>query len=646
MLTKRIKIIWFSLIISLSLVSQVRLPKLISDGMVLQRNASVKIWGWASAGANISVQFVGSTYKTITDSSGNWNIVFPKMKAGGPYELNIMSRDTVIIHDILIGDVWLASGQSNMELPMKRVSWNYPGEIEASENKFIRQFVVPQLYNFNYPENDVPHGSWKSANPLNTPDFSAAAYFFAKGLYGKYKIPIGIINASLGGSPAESWISEEAIKKFPAYFDEAQKYKDSMLIKNTEESDSKRIHEWNVLLRQKDEGYADSIQNWTKSILETSDWKVMNVPGYWADTEIGNINGVVWFRKNIDIPLTLAGKSAQLILGRIVDADSVFVNGVFVGTVSYQYPPRRYTIPEGVLTSGTNTFVIRVINSSGRGGFVPEKQYALISSDTTINLEGAWKYRLGAVMEPLASQTFIRWKPVGLFNGMISPLLKYSIKGAIWYQGESNAKKPDEYKELLSTMIKDWRTRWGLGDFPFVIAQLPNFMDPKAEPTESNWALLREAQLQILSVPNTAVAIMIDLGEWNDIHPLNKKDVGIRLARSAEKIAYGEKKIVSSGPIYKSMKVKGKKIVISFTNIGSGLTANDGKKLRHFAIAGEDKKFVWAEASIEKNSIVVWSNQIKKPVAVRYAWQDNPAAVNLYNREGLPASPFRTDKWK
>ncbi len=641
-----ITIVCLSIIVSFSIVSQVRLPKLISDGMVLQRNAPVKLWGWASAGELIVIQFVESTYKTITDRSGNWNIVLPKMKAGGPYELKITSNDTVIIHDILIGDVWLASGQSNMELPMKRVSWNYPGEIESSENKFIRQFIVPQRYNFNFPENDVPHGSWKSANPANIPDFSAAAYFFAKELYGKYKIPIGILNASLGGSPAESWISEEAIKKFPVYFDEAQKYKDSMLIKNTEESDNKRIREWNVLLRQKDEGYADSAHLWISPSMEISDWKSMNIPGYWAESELGNVNGVVWFRKNINIPSTLEGKSAQLILGRIVDADSVFVNGVFVGTVSYQYPPRRYTIPEGVLSSGTNTIVIRVINSSGRGGFVPDKQYALVLSDTTINLVGPWKYRLGAVMESLAGQTFIRWKPVGLFNGMISPLLNYRIKGAIWYQGESNAKKPDEYKELLSTMIKDWRKRWGQGDFPFVIAQLPNFMEPKTEPSESNWALLREAQLQTLSVPNTGLAVMIDIGEWNDIHPLNKKDVGIRLALSAEKIAYGEQKLVSSGPMYKSMKVKGKKIVISFTNTGSGLTTNDGEKLRHFAIAGEDKKFVWADASIEKNTIIVWSNQIKKPIAVRYAWQDNPAAVNLYNKEGLPASPFRTDQWK
>ena len=338
----------------------------------------------------------------------------------------------------------------------------------------------------------------------------------------------------------------------------------------------------------------------------------------------------------------MAGKSAKLILGRIVDADSAFINGQFVGTVSYQYPPRRYDIPTGLLKAGENTIVVRVISNIGKGGFVPDKQYAVVTKDTSINLTGEWKYRLGAEMPPLESQTFIRWKPTGLYNAMIAPLLNYKIKGVIWYQGESNAERPKEYLSLFSTMIKDWRTNWNEGDFPFLFVQLPNFMETKSEPSESNWALLREAQLKTLSLPNTGMVVAIDIGEWNDIHPLDKKDVGYRFALAAEKLAYGDN-IVYSGPIYKSMKIDGNKIILSFTHTGSGLIAKGDNKLKYFAIAGNNKKFVWANAKIENNKVVVWNDKVKNPVAVRYAWADNPDGANLYNKEGLPASPFRTD---
>jgi len=272
-----------------------------------------------------------------------------------------------------------------------------------------------------------------------------------------------------------------------------------------------------------------------------------------------------------------------------------------------------------------------------------DKQYELVSNGETIDLRGEWRYRLGAVMEPLASQTFIRWKPLGLFNGMLSPLLNYAIKGVTWYQGESNAGRPHEYRKLLPALIRNWRAKWNQGDFPFLIVQLPNFMESHAEPTESNWAMLREAQLQILSIPHTGMAVAIDIGEWNDIHPLNKKDVGKRLALAAEKVAYGDETVIASGPIYQSMKIDGNKIVLSFINTGSGMKAREGD-LKCFAIAGADKQFVWANAKIEGNTVVIWSESISQPKFVRYAWADNPAGANLYNNEGLPASPFRTDQ--
>jgi len=639
------KIVFLFLLLSITIFSQVRLPKLISDGMVLQRDTKVKIWGWASQDEKISVRFIDSTYNTKANDNGEWNIILNQLKAGGPYTMQIVANNSITIRDILVGDVWVCSGQSNMELPMSRVKPIYENEIANSENNFIRQFYVPQKYNFNKTENDFQWGSWKSANPENILNFSAVGYFFQKELYDKYKIPVGVINTSLGGSPAESWLSEDALKEFPAYYKEAHRFKDSSLIKQIEDSDNNRINAWYVLLRQKDEGYKDLQNIWYKPSLNTSGWATMKIPGYWADTKLGFVNGVVWFRKSFVVPSSVAGIKAKLNLGRIVDADSVFINGRFVGTTSYQYPPRRYVIPEGVLKAGENNITVRVISNSGRGGFVLDKQYEIISGDTKIDLTGEWQYKLGATMQPLGSQTFIRWKPEGLYNAMLAPLLNYRIKGVAWYQGESNAERAIEYRKLLPALIRDWRKNWSQGDFPFLIVQLPNFMDAKGEPSESGWALLREAQLQTLSLPNTALAVTIDIGEWNDIHPLNKKDVGIRLELAAEKIAYGNNNVVYSGPRYRSMKVEGNKIILTFSNTGSGLSAKGGGELKYFAIAGPDKKFVWASARIDNNNVIVWNDRVANPVAVRYAWADNPEGANLFNQEGLPASPFRTDDW-
>jgi len=612
--------------------------------MILQRDAEVKIWGWAAAHENISIEFHDSLYQTIADSSGEWNIKLPALKAGGPYTMSVSASDTITLKDILIGDVWICSGQSNMELPMKRVSPIYESEIANSENTNIRCFTVPQKYNFNEAQKDLESGCWQTTNPKTILDFSAAAYFFAKELYEKYDIPIGLINTSLGGSPAEAWMSEESLKMFPAYYQEAQRFKDSTLIKKIENQDKVRIQAWYNELGQKDEGYQDPQKTWYDPTLSTSDWATMKIPGYWVTTELGSVNGAVWFKKEFDVPASMIGQPAQLILGRIVDADSVFVNGVFVGTTGYQYPPRRYDIPTNVLREGENIIVVRVISNIGKGGFVLDKHYEIIAGGQIINLIGDWQYRLGTKMEPLASQTFIRWKPLGLFNAMISPLLNYSMKGVIWYQGESNAERPVEYRELFPAMIQDWREKWNQGGFPFLFVQLSNFMEAKKQPSESNWALLREAQLKTLSVSNTGMVVTIDIGEWNDIHPLNKKDVGKRLALAARKVAYHDDKAVYSGPIYRSMKIVGNKILLTFNNIGGGLVAKGGRELTNFAIAGADNQFVWAKARIKNGKIEVWNNKIPKPKAVRYAWADNPSGANLYNREGLPASPFRTDE--
>ncbi len=626
---------------SLSIISyaQIRLPKLIGNGMVLQRNTALKIWGWASPNEKVKIEFNQKRYETAATTQGEWTVTLPQMKAGGPYTMTLKASNEMTLRDILIGDVWLASGQSNMELPMYRVRPRYESEIANSTNANIRFFSVPQRYDFNTPQSDLPSGEWRAANPDNVLAFSAAAYFFAKEIQAKYQIPVGIVNASLGGSPAQAWISEEALKAFPEYYAEAQRFKDQLLINQIESQEQAKIRDWYSRLRQKDEGYKDSATNWFEPNLNTTDWATMKVPGYWANTPLGPVNGVVWFRKEIELSAAQAAQPAKLNLGRIVDADSVFINGVFVGTTSYQYPPRWYKVPANVLKAGKNVIVVRVISNSGQGGFVLDKPYHLTFGNEKIDLKGDWQYKPGATMEPTPGMTFIRWKPVGLFNAMIAPLLNYRIKGAIWYQGEANTGKPVEYKDLLATMIRDWRTHWGEGDFPFLLVQLANFMESKSNPSESNWAQLRESQRQTLNVPNTGMAVTIDLGEWNDIHPLNKKDVGLRLALAAQKVAYGEKKIVSSGPVYQSMKVEGNKIILTFSNTGSGLVAKGGE-LNYFAIAGADNKFVWAKAKIKNNKVIVWNENIANPVVVRYAWADNPEGANLYNKEGLPASPF------
>jgi len=637
-------VLFYLSIISQTVFCQVRLPRLVSDGMVLQRDANVKIWGWAGEGEKVTIKFDGKTYNTTADIDGKWAVTLPELKAGGPYSMDITASNHLTLKDILIGDVWVCSGQSNMDLSMARVKDRYEDVIANSNNPAIRRFFVSKRYDFNTPQEDLQSGYWESANPESILCFTATGYFFAKALYEKYEVPIGLIHASVGGSPAEAWLSEDALKEFPAHLETAGKFKDSVYLNQIMEKDNAVSNAWYSRIRKIDKGLEKGQKAWFDEDYDTSEWATMNVPGYWADHELGPVNGVVWFRKEIDVPASMIGKPARLWLDRIVDADTTYVNGKIVGTVSYQYPPRIYDIPENLLKAGRNVIVIRVINNSGRGGFVQDKPYQLSAAGQTIDLKGKWQYKLGATMDPLPPKTFIEWQPLGLYNGMIAPLLNYKIKGVIWYQGESNTGKPLEYQKLFPALIADWRGKWNQGDFPFLYVQLANFMEVKDKPSESNWAELREAQLKTLAVANTAMAVAIDIGEWNDIHPLNKEDVGKRLALAAQKVAYGDEEVVHSGPIYQSMKIQANKIIITFTNVGSGLIAKGGGELKHFAIAGADKKFIWAKAKIEGDKVIVWNDDITNPVAVRYGWADNPEGANLYNKEGLPASPFRTDE--
>lgn len=621
--------------------AQVRLPRLISSGMVLQQRTPLRIWGWAAPGEKLSIRFTGHQYSTQSDEQGNWHIDLPARKAGGPYTMTITASNEIQLNNILIGEVWLCSGQSNMELTMERVKYRYPEEMGGAGNTAIRQFTVPDEYDFVSEHKDLDAGEWLPATHENLPQFSAVAWFFAKHLFEKYKTPIGLINAALGGSPAEAWISEASLKQFPEYYQEMQRFKDAALISSIESSDRSATSRWTATLNDKDEGLKE---HWAATGFADTGWISIKVPGYWTDALPGFVNGAAWYRTSFELPASAAAQPARLELGRIIDADSVFVNGRFAGTTGYQYPPRRYLLPAGLLKAGNNRLVVRIVSQSGRGGFVPGKPYRLIMDKDTFLLEGQWQFRAGAAMDPMPAQTFVRWKPGGLYNAMIAPLTFTAIKGVAWYQGESNAARPAGYFRLMQALLSNWRAAWKQPSLPFVYVQLPNYMEPVAAPSESNWAALRQQQLNLLSVPYTGMAVALDAGEWNDIHPENKKTVGERLALQARRVAYREKSLVASGPVYQSMKINGNTITVFFNNTGSGLLAKNNAPLAMFAIAGADGKYVWAEAAIKGNTVLVWNDAITHPVSVRYAWANNPEGANLYNKEGLPAAAFETGK--
>ncbi len=632
------KYVFLIFLLGFSLVNfaQIHLPDIIQDGMVLQRDQNIKLWGTASPSEKIALHFNRRSFRTIADLEGKWEIDLPAVKAGGPYTMNFSGRNNVQVKDVLFGDVWLCSGQSNMEHNIGVHEVTYSKEIAQANYSLVRQFLIPNSSSLQGPLNNGS-GTWKAAIGNDIRTFSAVAYFFAKKVFQETKVPIGIINASVGGSPIESWISESNLSAFKSIRDIIDKNKVEAGEIAVKKDDSERL--------RPDRGLTDSLK-WFDLKYKPSHWRNINIPGYWADQGLKGLNGVVWYRRYINLPSSLISYDAKVFLGRIVDADELFINGQKIGSTGYQYPQRRYNIPKGVLKEGKNLFVIRVTNNLGKGGFVPDKPYALVAGTDTVDLKGYWQYKVGTSFLPGEyKDTFSSLpqnQPTALYNGMIAPIKRYGIKGVLWYQGEANTGNPVMYDRLLPALMHDWRKQFHNNDLPFIYVQLPGFMDYNYLPSESNWARLREAQLNSLKVPNTAMVVGIDAGEWNDIHPENKEVIGYRAALSALGMVY-KKNIVFSGPIFKESIILTDKIIISFNHIGSGLVANDGEPLSDFAIAGADRKFVWAKAIIDNNKVVVWDESVRKPLYVRYAWADNPINPNLYNKEGLPASPFRTD---
>lgn len=640
------------LLICLSLLSishalaEVTLPRLLSDGAILQRDKPLTIWGWAAEGEKVTVSFAGKE-KSAQAVDGKWQVTFPARKAGGPYELVVTGEKNQLKRsNILLGDLWLASGQSNMELPLRRVRHQYPGLIETTQQPNIREFNVPVTYAFKGPLSDYTQGAWKTATPENLEGFSAVGFFFAQKLLAENKVPVGIITIPVGGSPAEAWVSESVLQQYPEYFKKLQPFKDDAHVQATITKDKANSDKWYGDLGAADIGLKN---NWSQEKLDTSDWKTLQVPGFLKEQGIEFTNGAFWVRKTIELTPAQAAKKAVLWLGCIVDGDQVFVNGQAVGQTGYQYPPRIYALPAGLLKAGKNSIAIRVTSYSANAGFVKDKRYALMlgeskfgaaySGDEEVSLRGEWQYQIAATAGSMQPGTTLHYLPSSLFNAKLAPALPLKIKGVIWYQGESNVSRAAEYQQLMTDLINDWRKQFQQKDLPFVYAQLANFLPAASQPGESGWAELREAQRKTLAVKNTAMAVAIDAGEWNDIHPLDKQTVGERLALGALKVAYGKKSLLASGPSLKKVKAKGGKVELTFTDVGKGLETRGGE-LKHIAIAGADKKFVWAKAEVKGSKIVVWADAIAEPKWVRYAWADNPEGANLYNSAGLPASPF------
>lgn len=635
--------LWLTLVVLIlggsTSFAQIELPRLISQNAVLQRDTNLKLWGWSGDRESVRLRFNGNIYEGTAENAGKWEISLPPQSSGGPHILEFFSSsDTLILNNIVFGDVYLASGQSNMELAMNRLADTYPEEIEAADYPMIRQFLVPDEFSFEEEKDDLSSGSWKAVNAENIYEFSGVGYFFAKSLYEEFQVPIGIINSALGGSPVEAWLDEEALEEFPELSAEHLRWKNEALRDSVTKADQQRSEEWYAEINNKDEGLANTTP-WFEPGINRSSWNEVEIPGYVSDDFFKKGAGVAWYAKEVVLPEEPSPNKARLNLGRLVDMDYAYVNGKLVGQTGYQYPPRNYDFDPEILNEGKNEIVVRLINNGGEMGFVEDKPYQLIVENDTIDLKGKWKIKKGADIADLESQTFIRWKPGGLYNAMIAPLKKYPIKGVLWYQGESNTSNPELYSRTFPKLIERWRTHWNQPDLPFLYVQLANFMEKSDEPQESNWAQLREVQRSVKEdLHNTGMAVIMDVGEWNDIHPVKKKEVGERVALQAKKMIYG-KNINPNGPEPDTWKVEENGVILKFRNVEEGWKSNGTPG--SFTVSDDGKTFYKAQAEIlGDNRIKIWSNDVQNPGYVRYGWANNPANANLFNQQDLPMGPF------
>jgi sialate O-acetylesterase len=644
--------------------ADITLPRLISEGMVLQRGTPIRLWGIAAPGEVVTAQLAGRSATATAAADGRWELRLPKQPAGGPYTLTIAGKNTVTIPNVLIGEVWVCSGQSNMEWPLA-ASANAAQEVAAASDPLLRMFTVSKAI-ARTPQSDVTGGTWQSALPENAGGFSAVGYYFARKLRQVLGVPVGIIHTSWGGTRIEAWTERAVLERL------GEPETQFTWLSQTPPglSDAKaRWHKARAAWQAAgsptgpapDTGRAAGWERAQNADFDDSSWGTVRVPGAWEQAGVPALeylDGVVWLRTTVDVPAAHAGKAAVLSLGAIDDADETFVNGTPVGAVTPGTPDswqlkRRYAVRPGVLKAGRNTIAVRVWDGQGEGGIIgPDLSLATEDGSWKAPLAGGWRFGIEQSRladpgpEPGSNDPNAA---TALYNAMLAPVTPYTIMGALWYQGESNAGDAAGYRKKLPAMIANWRAAFGIPNFPFLVVQLAPFMAISDQPEDPAWAHLRESQRQTaLTEKNVGLAVITDVGDEADIHPRQKGPVGERLGLLALKIAY-RKPGVAEGPVLSKAEARGATISLHFTSVGKALLARTrdsagrpvaAGRLVGFAVAGDDGKFVWADARIVgKDRIEVASPQVPRPTRVRFGWANYPI-VNLANDAGLLASPF------
>ena len=631
-----------------------RIASLFGDHAILQCHKPVPVWGWTDPLTRVDARLGSTHVQGLSNADGYFCLRLPPMKPGGPFELEVSVSDfghSVLSKDLFVGEVWIASGQSNMEWTFQMLGPDGAADVAAANDSLLRMLTLPK--NAILGGRSSFDAQWEVFQPSKASDFSAVATYFARKLREELGVAVGIVNASWGGTPVEAWISRNWLAKNPFSRSAFARY----------ESNINSPGYWSAMddLQKNglpaDPGNRGETGGWALADAGAPEWKAVHLPNPWQ--AFGHsYSGVFWFKKTIDIPVSWEGRELVLHLGAIDKQDTTYFNGLPIGSTGIGFEeehwnsPREYSVPREVVKAGRATIAVRVYSFVYQGGMVgPAEQMKLSLRDSpgeSLPLAGEWQYRVeqnfGIVSPP--SQPWGNGNPntpAILHESMIAPILPYAQRGAIWYQGESNAERAREYRSLLVDMIRNWRLDWGQGDFPFLVVQLANYRSPAEYEEGSHWAKLREAQLKVLDEPGTALAVTIDIGDAADIHPKNKRDVGERLALCALSKAYS-KPTAFSGPTYREHFVEGNGIRLHFDHVADGL-ASRGGDLRTFVIAGENRVFHPATATVEGNTLFVSAALVPSPVAVRYAWADNPHGCNLINSTGLPASPFRTDSW-
>ena len=624
---KKVVVVVFLFLIQ-TVVAQISLPYIFSDNMVLQRGQKMPVWGFSSPNETIKVVFKKQLKETKANEKGEWMVYLDQEKAGGPYELTVSGKNKITFKNVLVGDVWLASGQSNMEWNLAATE-GYDKELKQTKFPLIRHIKINKKIN-SLPQNNVTETHWDVANQQTIGDFSAVAYHFAKKMYQEKGVPIGIINSSWGGTVVETWIPREAFEQSP-YFKE--------MISKMPKVDIEQLEQNNIVEKTKfmesltQEKVSDFNANQFLTENSASPKAEINVPQAWEEQGYKSLDGIIWVKKTIVLTENDVKKDATLYLGKIDDADTTFFNGKEVGGMKQWSDERIYTISKELLKVGENTIAIKITDTGGGGGLWSDaKDVKLVTSDKTLPLAGKWKFGIEKIFSAINQNEF----PSLIYNSMVHPFINTKISGVIWYQGESNVERAAEYAKTFPLLINSWREKFGK-DLPFYFVQLSTFNNDGNSNEGCPWAELREAQTQTLSLKNTGMAVTTDVGNPNDIHPRNKKPVGDRLANLALKNGI-------YSPVLKSYSIKGDKIEVTLTG-KSKLMVKDQQSLKGFEIAGEDQIFQPATASIVNNKLVVTSDKVSQPVAVRYGWKADNSDLNLFTKELLPVSPFRTDNF-